>query len=59
MIKRQLNKYVKLVQEVSNKTTKSSETVKEKVKSTDPAKDREVWVKLNKTGTVRPVDIER
>ncbi|XP_077975212.1 growth arrest-specific protein 7-like [Styela clava] len=57
LVKTQLDNYVKLLQDVSSKTKKTSENVKQKTEAVDPAKDRELWVKQNKTGTVRPIDM--
>lgn len=34
------------------------EPVDQLLQCVDPAKDREVWVRENKTGEIRPVDIE-
>lgn len=34
------------------------EPVDQLLQSMDPAKDRELWVKENKTGEVRPVDLD-
>lgn len=34
------------------------EPVDQLLQCVDPAKDREVWVRENKTGEIRPVDME-
>lgn len=34
------------------------EPVDQLLQCVDPAKDRELWVRENKTGEIRPVDIE-
>lgn len=34
------------------------EPVDKLLQNVDPAKDRELWVKENKTGEVRPVDMD-
>lgn len=57
LVKKQINKYVKLVNGISSKTDKACASVSSKVESVDPDKDRELWVKKNKTGSVRPIDM--
>ncbi|XP_051928116.1 growth arrest-specific protein 7-like isoform X3 [Hippocampus zosterae] len=58
MIRQHLCQYTTLRHETDMFNQSTMEPVDQLLQSVDPAKDREVWVKENKTGDIRPVDIE-
>ncbi|XP_019720021.1 growth arrest-specific protein 7 isoform X2 [Hippocampus comes] len=58
MIRQHMCQYTTLRHETDMFNQSTMEPVDQLLQSVDPAKDREVWVKENKTGDIRPVDIE-
>ncbi|XP_008401026.1 growth arrest-specific protein 7a [Poecilia reticulata] len=53
-----LRQYTTLRHETDMFNQSTVEPVDQLLQSMDPAKDRELWVKENKTGEVRPVDLD-
>nr|XP_023693012.1 growth arrest-specific protein 7 [Paramormyrops kingsleyae] len=58
MIRQLLCQYTTLRHETDMFNQSTVEPVDQLLQNVDPAKDRELWVKDNKTGEVRPVDME-
>uniref|UniRef100_A0A1A7XPZ6 Growth arrest-specific 7 n=1 Tax=Iconisemion striatum TaxID=60296 RepID=A0A1A7XPZ6_9TELE len=58
MIRQHLCQYTTLRHETDMFNQSTIEPVDQLLHSVDPAKDRELWVQENKTGEIRPVDIE-
>uniref|UniRef100_A0A672FKB8 Growth arrest-specific protein 7-like n=1 Tax=Salarias fasciatus TaxID=181472 RepID=A0A672FKB8_SALFA len=58
MIRQHLCQYTTLRHETDMFNQSTMEPVDQLLQCVDPAKDRELWVRENKTGEVRPVDIE-
>ncbi|XP_020501328.1 growth arrest-specific protein 7a [Labrus bergylta] len=57
-IQQHLRQYTTLRHETDMFNQSTVEPVDQLLQSVDPAKDRELWVKENKTGEVRPVDLD-
>ncbi|KAM9425579.1 growth arrest-specific protein 7 isoform 2-T2 [Pholidichthys leucotaenia] len=58
MIRQHLCQYTTLRHETDMFNQSTMEPVDQLLQCVNPAKDRELWVRENKTGEVRPVDIE-
>ncbi|XP_061562383.1 growth arrest-specific protein 7-like isoform X6 [Phycodurus eques] len=58
MIRQHLCQYTTLRHETDMFKQSTMEPVDQLLQCVDPAKDRELWVQENKTGDIRPVDIE-
>uniref|UniRef100_H3D1T6 Growth arrest specific 7 n=1 Tax=Tetraodon nigroviridis TaxID=99883 RepID=H3D1T6_TETNG len=58
MIRQHLCQYTTLRHETDMFNQSTVEPVDHLLQCVDPAKDRELWVKDNKTGEIRPVDLE-
>uniref|UniRef100_A0A3Q3KDK7 Growth arrest specific 7 n=1 Tax=Monopterus albus TaxID=43700 RepID=A0A3Q3KDK7_MONAL len=58
MIRQHLCQYTTLRHETDMFNQSTMEPVDQLLQCVDPAKDRELWVQENKTGDIRPVDIE-
>uniref|UniRef100_A0A6Q2Z3S4 Growth arrest specific 7 n=1 Tax=Esox lucius TaxID=8010 RepID=A0A6Q2Z3S4_ESOLU len=58
MIRQHLCQYTTLRHETDMFNQSTMEPVDQLLQCVDPAKDRELWVKENKTGDIRPVNIE-
>ncbi|MED6270455.1 Growth arrest-specific protein 7 [Characodon lateralis] len=58
MIRQHLCQYTTLRHETDMFNQSTMEPVDKLLQCVDPIKDREVWVRGNKTGVIRPVDIE-
>ncbi|RVE59971.1 hypothetical protein OJAV_G00194220 [Oryzias javanicus] len=58
MIRQHLCQYTTLRHETDMFNQSTMEPVDQLLQAVDPGKDREVWVRENRTGEVRPVDIE-
>nr|XP_029134404.1 growth arrest-specific protein 7-like isoform X2 [Labrus bergylta] len=58
MIRQHLCQYTTLRHETDMFNQSTMEPVDQLLQCVDPSKDRELWVKENKTGEIRPVDIE-
>ncbi|KAM8837540.1 growth arrest-specific protein 7 isoform 2-T2 [Spinachia spinachia] len=58
MIRQHLCQYTTLRHETDMFNQSTMEPVDQLLQCVDPAKDRELWVRDNKTGETRPVDIE-
>ncbi|XP_037134775.1 growth arrest-specific protein 7 isoform X1 [Syngnathus acus] len=58
MIRQHLCQYTTLRHETDMFNQSTMEPVDKLLQCVDPAKDRELWVQENKTGDIRPVDIE-
>ncbi|KAJ7987887.1 hypothetical protein DPEC_G00331250 [Dallia pectoralis] len=58
MIRQNLCQYTTLRHETDMFNQGTMEPVDQLLQCVDPAKDRELWVKENKTGDIRPVNIE-
>ncbi|XP_037318876.1 growth arrest-specific protein 7-like isoform X3 [Pungitius pungitius] len=58
MIRQHLCQYTTLRHETDMFNQSTMEPVDQLLQCVDPAKDRELWVRENKTGETRPVDIE-
>ncbi|KAG7236462.1 hypothetical protein INR49_000940 [Caranx melampygus] len=58
MIRQHLNQYTTLRHETDMFNQSTMEPVDQLLQCVDPVRDRELWVRENKTGEVRPVDIE-
>uniref|UniRef100_A0A8C4ERJ3 Growth arrest specific 7 n=1 Tax=Dicentrarchus labrax TaxID=13489 RepID=A0A8C4ERJ3_DICLA len=58
MIRQHLCQYTTLRHETDMFNQSTMEPVDQLLQCVDPAKDRELWVRENKTGEIRPVDIE-
>uniref|UniRef100_A0A3Q3N380 Growth arrest-specific 7a n=1 Tax=Mastacembelus armatus TaxID=205130 RepID=A0A3Q3N380_9TELE len=57
-IQQHLRQYTTLRHETDMFNQSTVEPVDQLLQNVDPAKDRELWVKENKTGEVRPVDMD-
>uniref|UniRef100_A0A3B3XZX3 F-BAR domain-containing protein n=1 Tax=Poecilia mexicana TaxID=48701 RepID=A0A3B3XZX3_9TELE len=57
-VQQHLRQYTTLRHETDMFNQSTVEPVDQLLQSMDPAKDRELWVKENKTGEVRPVDLD-
>uniref|UniRef100_A0A1A7WB86 Growth arrest-specific 7 n=1 Tax=Iconisemion striatum TaxID=60296 RepID=A0A1A7WB86_9TELE len=57
-IQQHLRQYTTLRHETDMFNQSTVEPVDQLLQNVDPAKDRELWVKENKTGDVRPVDMD-
>uniref|UniRef100_A0A665WYG3 Growth arrest-specific protein 7-like n=1 Tax=Echeneis naucrates TaxID=173247 RepID=A0A665WYG3_ECHNA len=58
MIRQHLCQYTTLRHETDMFNQSTMEPVDQLLQCVDPARDRELWVQENKTGEVRPVDVE-
>ncbi|KAG9343688.1 hypothetical protein JZ751_013066 [Albula glossodonta] len=58
MIRQHLRQYTTLRHETDMFNQSTVEPVDQLLQSVDPAKDRELWVMENKTGEIRPVDMD-
>uniref|UniRef100_A0A8C7ZBF8 Growth arrest specific 7 n=1 Tax=Oryzias sinensis TaxID=183150 RepID=A0A8C7ZBF8_9TELE len=58
MIRQHLCQYTTLRHETDMFNQSTMEPVDQLLQAVDPGKDREMWVRENRTGEVRPVDIE-
>uniref|UniRef100_A0A673ALE8 Growth arrest-specific protein 7-like n=1 Tax=Sphaeramia orbicularis TaxID=375764 RepID=A0A673ALE8_9TELE len=58
MIRQHLCQYTTLRHETDMFNQSTMEPVDQLLQCVDPGKDRELWVRENKTGEIRPVDIE-
>ncbi|KAI3364891.1 hypothetical protein L3Q82_001077 [Scortum barcoo] len=58
MIRQHLCQYTTLRHETDMFNQSTMEPVDQLLQCVDPAKDRELWVRENKTGEIRPVDVE-
>uniref|UniRef100_A0A7N8X2D7 Growth arrest-specific protein 7-like n=1 Tax=Mastacembelus armatus TaxID=205130 RepID=A0A7N8X2D7_9TELE len=58
MIRQHLCQYTTLRHETDMFNQSTMEPVDQLLQCVDPARDRELWVRENKTGEIRPVDIE-
>ncbi|XP_004709241.2 growth arrest-specific protein 7 [Echinops telfairi] len=58
MIRQHLCQYTQLRHETDMFNQSTVEPVDQLLRKVDPAKDRELWVRENKTGNIRPVDME-
>ncbi|CAK8682290.1 unnamed protein product [Clavelina lepadiformis] len=52
-----LSRYTNILQETNNKCHKTCDAVNQNIAVTDADKDRELWVRKNATGKVKPVDL--
>ncbi|CAG6022041.1 unnamed protein product, partial [Menidia menidia] len=57
-IQQHLRQYTTLRHETDMFNQSTAEPVDQLLQTVDPAKDRELWVKENKTSEVRPVDMD-
>ncbi|XP_036004639.1 growth arrest-specific protein 7a [Fundulus heteroclitus] len=57
-IQQHLRQYTTLRHETDMFNQSTVEPVDQLLQNVDPAKDRELWVKENKTGDVRPIDLD-
>uniref|UniRef100_A0AAQ5XLW4 Growth arrest specific 7 n=1 Tax=Amphiprion ocellaris TaxID=80972 RepID=A0AAQ5XLW4_AMPOC len=58
MIRQHLCQYTTLRHETDMFNQSTMEPVVQLLQSVDPSRDRELWVRENKTGEIRPVDVE-
>uniref|UniRef100_A0A2K6CXN0 Growth arrest-specific protein 7 n=1 Tax=Macaca nemestrina TaxID=9545 RepID=A0A2K6CXN0_MACNE len=58
MIRQHLCQYTQLRHETDMFNQSTVEPVDQLLRKVDPAKDRELWVREHKTGSIRPVDME-
>ncbi|KAJ8389110.1 hypothetical protein AAFF_G00123160 [Aldrovandia affinis] len=58
MIRQHLRQYTTLRHETDMFNQSTVEPIDQLLQTVDPAKDREVWVMENKTGEIRPVDMD-
>ncbi|XP_061564580.1 growth arrest-specific protein 7 isoform X2 [Cololabis saira] len=58
MIRQHLCQYTTLRHETDMFNQSTMEPVDQLLQSVDPIRDREMWVRENKTGDIRPVDVE-